>query len=141
MSFGVLVTSWGIMIRFRGSPSQALCMANSPNYQPHIDGLRAIAVLSVVFYHYGVELFGGGFVGVDVFFVISGYLISRLILEEINGSGDFDFKRFYIRRVRRLFPALAFTLLFSLGGALLLLSPQQLQSYGQSLAAAVFSVS
>lgn len=116
-------------------------MANSPNYQPHIDGLRAIAVLSVVFYHYGFELFGGGFVGVDVFFVISGYLISRLILNEINGSGDFSFKRFYIRRVRRLFPALAFTLVFSLLGAILLLSPPQLQSYGKSLAAAVLSVS
>ena len=116
-------------------------MANSPNYQPHIDGLRAIAVLSVVFYHYDSGLFGGGFVGVDVFFVISGYLISRLILEEINSSGDFGFKRFYIRRMRRLFPALAFTLIFTLIGATALLSPQQFQSYGTSLAAAVFSIS
>jgi peptidoglycan/LPS O-acetylase OafA/YrhL len=141
MSFEVLVTSWGIMIRFRGSHSQALCMANSPNYQPHIDSLGAIAVLSVVFYYYGLGFFGGGFVGEDMFFVIAGYLICRLTLNEVNDSGDFDFKRFYIRRVRRLFPTLAFALVFSFVGATLLLSPQPFQSYGQSLAVAVLSVS
>jgi len=116
-------------------------MANPTTYQRHIDGLRAVAVLCVVFFHYGQTGFGGGFVGVDVFFVISGYLISNLILGEISATGDFSFKRFYIRRIRRLFPALAVTLAFSLIFALALFSPEQLQNYGRSLAAAVFSVS
>lgn len=118
-----------------------LCMPNPATYQRHIDGLRAVAVLSVVFFHYGQPAFGGGFVGVDVFFVISGYLISNLILGEISGTGDFSFKRFYIRRIRRLFPALAVTLVFSLVFAVALFSPEQLQNYGRSLAAAVFSIS
>ena len=116
-------------------------MLQSVKYQRHIDGLRAVAVLSVVLYHYGQSAFSGGFVGVDVFFVISGYLISNLILGEISSTGDFSFKRFYIRRIRRFFPALAATLVFSLIFAVVLFSPQQFQSYGRSLAAAVFSVS
>ena len=58
--------------------------ANSNQYQRHIDGLRAVAVLSVIFYHFGQTTFSGGFVGVDVFFVISGYLITNLIINEIN---------------------------------------------------------
>jgi len=110
-------------------------------YQRHIDGLRALAVLSVVFYHYGQPWFGGGYVGVDVFFVISGYLITNLIIGEISSTGDFSFKRFYIRRLRRLFPALAVTLILCLPLALALFSPVQLQDFGRALAAAVFSVS
>jgi len=116
-------------------------MPSPEKYQRHIDGLRAVAVLSVVFFHYGQSAFGGGFVGVDVFFVISGYLISNLILKEVSSTGDFNFKRFYIRRIRRLFPALAVTLALSLAFAVTLFSPEQLQNYGRSLAAAVFSVS
>ena len=110
-------------------------------YQRHVDGLRAVAVLSVIFYHFGQSTFSGGFVGVDVFFVISGYLISGLILGEISGSGNFDFKRFYIRRMRRLFPAMAVTFLASMVCALLLFSPDRLQAFSRSLSAAVFSVS
>jgi peptidoglycan/LPS O-acetylase OafA/YrhL len=116
-------------------------MSKPTTYQPHIDGLRAIAVLSVVFYHYGQTVFSGGFVGVDVFFVISGYLITNLILTEISATGDFSFKRFYLRRIRRLFPALACTLAVSLAFAVALFPPEQFQSYGRSLSAAVFSVS
>jgi peptidoglycan/LPS O-acetylase OafA/YrhL len=116
-------------------------MPRPENYQRHIDGLRAVAVLCVVFYHYGQSVFSGGFVGVDVFFVISGYLISNLILGELSDTGDFNFKRFYIRRIRRLFPALVVTLTLSLIFSVALFSPEQLQNYGRSLAAAVFSVS
>ena len=83
------------------------------NYRPEIDGLRAVAVLSVLFYHAGFVVFGGGYVGVDVFFVISGYLITSLIVREVSESGDFRFGRFYLRRIRRLFPALLCTVLFS----------------------------
>ncbi len=116
-------------------------MSSSYNYQRHIDGLRAVAVLSVVFYHFGLPSFKGGFVGVDVFFVISGYLITNLITEEISRTGDFNFKRFYIRRMRRLFPALAVTFLASLILAAVLFSPDRFQAFGRTLSAAVLSVS
>ena len=79
-------------------------LGHKAGYQPHIDGLRAIAVLSVVFYHLGLGPFPGGFVGVDVFFVISGFLISRIIYAETR-RGDFSLSRFYVRRVRRIAPA------------------------------------
>ncbi|MFI3179146.1 MAG: acyltransferase [Methylococcaceae bacterium] len=80
-------------------------------YFKHIDGLRAMAVLSVVFYHFGfTTLLSGGYVGVDVFFVISGYLITRIIISEIEKTGTFIYLNFYKRRVLRLFPALLFTL-------------------------------
>ncbi len=75
------------------------------SYRPDIDGLRAIAVLSVVFYHAGFNIFSGGYVGVDVFFVISGYLITTIIAREIE-AGEFSLVRFYERRIRRIFPAL-----------------------------------
>src|SRR3954453_7748320 len=74
-----------------------------PN-RPDIDGLRAIAVLSVFLYHLEVPPFGGGFVGVDLFFVISGYLISRIVLTDVE-RGRFSIALFYERRIRRLAPA------------------------------------
>ncbi len=116
-------------------------ISNSRKYQRHIDGLRAVAVLSVVFYHFGLAPFSGGFVGVDVFFVISGYLISNLIMQEMRHTGSFDFKRFYIRRMRRLLPAMGVTFAGTALLALAMYSPERLQAFGQSLAAAVFSVS
>jgi peptidoglycan/LPS O-acetylase OafA/YrhL len=76
-----------------------------PKYRPDIDGLRAIAVLSVVAFHAFPEWISGGFIGVDIFFVISGYLISTIIFENLD-KGDFSFSDFYTRRVLRIFPAL-----------------------------------
>ncbi|WP_431196817.1 acyltransferase family protein [Pseudomonas aeruginosa] len=73
---------------------------------PGVDGLRAVAVMSVLLFHAGFSSLAGGYVGVDVFFVISGFLITRLIYSEVSSSGCFDYHRFYSRRVRRLFPAL-----------------------------------
>ena len=89
------------------------------NYRPEIDGLRALAVIAVILYHAQITLFGyepfkGGFIGVDIFFVISGYLITSIILKELVSTGNFSFKNFYERRIRRILPALLFVMLASL---------------------------
>ena len=76
-------------------------------YRKEIDGLRAITIIPVILFHAGFEIFEGGYVGVDVFFVISGYLITSLILKEKN-EGDFNVLKFYERRARRILPALFF---------------------------------
>ena len=78
-------------------------------YIPAIDGLRALAVIAVMFYHLGFSWIPGGFLGVDLFFVISGYVITRLLLDSIAQSGGLDLRGFYIARARRLLPALLFT--------------------------------
>ncbi|MCG7392593.1 acyltransferase [Microvirga sp. ACRRW] len=83
-------------------------MTTKPTYRPDVEGLRAVAVLAVLFYHVDIWPFTGGFVGVDIFFVISGYLITKIILSEIE-SGAFSFREFYDRRMRRLLPALLCT--------------------------------
>ena len=88
-------------------------------YRPEIDGLRAIAVGAVILYHAQITIFGhkpfkGGFIGVDIFFVISGYLITSIILKELVTTGAFSFKHFYERRIRRILPALLFVMLASL---------------------------
>jgi peptidoglycan/LPS O-acetylase OafA/YrhL len=110
-------------------------------YQCHIDGLRAVAVLSVLFYHLQLPYFRGGYVGVDVFFVISGYLITRLIINELAETHDFSFKRFYVRRFRRLFPALLATLAASFIAGFMLLSPLAFQDFSKEIVASVFSYS
>jgi peptidoglycan/LPS O-acetylase OafA/YrhL len=112
----------------------------SLHYRPDIDGLRAIAVLSVLAYHLKVGAFRGGFVGVDIFFVISGYLISAIILKDI-AAGKFSIASFYERRVRRIFPALIVTLLGTSLLAYLYFLPAELMNFAKSLLAALFSVS
>lgn len=114
--------------------------AQSLHYRADIDGLRAIAVLSVLAYHLRMGLFSGGYVGVDIFFVISGYLISAIILKDIH-SGKFSIAGFYERRVRRIFPALIATLLGTSVLAYLFFLPGELVSFAKSLLAALFSVS
>ena len=81
-----------------------------PKYRPDIDGLRALAVLLVVIYHAFPQWLPAGFIGVDIFFVISGYLISQIVFENLH-QGTFSFKEFYVRRVLRIFPALILVLL------------------------------
>lgn len=110
-------------------------------YRPEIDGLRAVAVVAVLLYHSGFSLFAGGFVGVDVFFVISGYLITGHIIREHQVTGTFEFGRFYTRRIKRLFPALVCTIFFSFILAFVLLSPQRLSDFSQSAVFAISSLS
>ena len=102
--------------------------------------MRAIAVLSVLFFHFGVDLFSGGFVGVDVFFVISGFLITRLIKDGVE-NGTFSFGKFYIRRARRLFPALFFTVLATFLVACTLFTPDNLERVGGATLHVLLSVS
>ena len=103
-------------------------------YRAEIDGLRAVAVMPVLLFHAGFALFGGGFVGVDVFFVISGYLITTLIIDELD-NGSFSLIRFYERRARRILPALFFVCLACIPLAWLWLTSSDMKSFAQSLVA------
>lgn len=108
-------------------------------YRSDIDGLRAIAVLSVVIFHLKIGILSGGFVGVDIFFVISGYLISKIIFTELN-SGTFSIATFYVRRARRIIPALVSMLLVTSLLSYFLLFPSELKNYANSaIASALFS--
>ncbi len=107
-------------------------------YRPEIDGLRAIAVGAVILYHaritiLGYQPFKGGFIGVDIFFVISGYLITSIILKELVTTGSFSFKHFYERRIRRILPALLFVMLVSLPFAWMYLLPNSFVDFSKSI--------
>src|ERR1700748_861151 len=97
-------------------------ISSRPKYRPGIDGLRAVAVVAVVAYHTGVPGFGGGFIGVDIFFVVSGYLITGLLLLDIETFGRVRFLEFYARRVRRIFPTLVLVVLTTAVASVFLLS-------------------
>jgi len=108
------------------------------NYKPEIDGLRAIAVGAVILYHAeiiinGNSLFKGGFVGVDIFFVISGYLITFIILKELINTQSFSFKHFYEKRIRRVIPVLLFIILASIPIAWICLTPINLIDFAKSI--------
>lgn len=106
------------------------------NYKDHIDGLRAIAVISVIFFHLDINLFKGGFIGVDVFFVISGYLISKIIFQKIE-INKFSIKEFYINRSRRILPMLLFMMLFFLPFSYFLL-PYKAVDFAESIISGIF---
>lgn len=108
-------------------------------FRKDINGLRAIAVLPVLFFHAQLDLFSGGFLGVDVFFVISGYLITSLILSDLENK-KFSFFSFYNRRMRRIFPALLLTSLVTTLFSFFFMLPYDLKNYGQSLVATMLSV-
>lgn len=110
------------------------------DYRREIDGLRALAVLPVIFFHAGFETFRGGFVGVDIFFVISGYLITSIILAE-KQAGTFTIINFYERRARRILPALFVVMLACLPFAWLWLTPADMRTFLKSLVAVSFFVS
>jgi peptidoglycan/LPS O-acetylase OafA/YrhL len=107
-------------------------------YRPEIDGLRAIAVGAVILYHAQITVFDhqpfrGGFIGVDIFFVISGYLITSIILKELITTGSFSFKHFYERRIRRILPVLIFVMLVSLPFAWMYLLPSSFVDFSKSI--------
>lgn len=111
-----------------------------PGYRPDIDGLRAIAVVLVILFHFGIDGFSGGYIGVDVFFVISGFLITRLIGPDI-ARGRFSFVRFYERRIRRIIPALFVVIGASFLAGWFVLLPSDFRSLSQSALATVGFVS
>lgn len=108
-------------------------------YRREVDGLRAVAVLPVIFFHAGFKAFSGGFIGVDVFFVISGYLITNIILAEME-QGKFSITNFYERRARRILPVLFFVMLCCIPFAWVWLLPNHLKDFSESLTAvSIFS--
>jgi len=109
-------------------------------YRPEVDGLRAVAVVAVILFHAHLGVAPGGYVGVDIFFVISGYLISSIIMRE-SEQGNFSFLRFYERRIRRIFPALFVVLTATAIASWFILPPEALQTFTQSLVATVGFVS
>src|SRR5688500_16119125 len=104
-------------------------------YRPAVDGLRGVAVLAVLGFHAFPEIVSGGYVGVDVFFVISGFLITSIIARQLTHQ-DFSFADFYWRRVRRLFPALILVLATTLALGWILLLPEELKQLGKHASAA-----
>lgn len=106
-------------------------------YRREIDGLRALSVIPVIFYHAGFDFFSGGFVGVDVFFVISGYLITSIIYPQVL-DGTFSFLEFYERRARRILPALFTVLVICLPFSFFLLTPEELNNFTNSLISVIF---
>ena len=118
----------------------------SINYRPDIDGLRAIAVISVIFYHAdnsinNFKILSGGFIGVDIFFVISGFLITSIILKELNTTGSFSFKNFYIRRIKRIIPVLLFVFVTTFPFIWLFFIPTSFIDFSKSLLSSLFFVS
>ena len=109
-------------------------------YRKEIDGLRALAVIPVVFFHAGFESFSGGYIGVDIFLVISGYLITSIILKEQN-EGTFSLLNFYERRARRILPALFIVIFFSSAMSYFLMTPSQLIDFAESVIASVLFIS
>lgn len=114
--------------------------SSSITFRTDIQGLRAIAVLAVIFNHLGVQAFSGGYAGVDIFFVISGFIITRQIIGEYEQHGRFHFLRFYLRRFLRLFPAAITICLLTLVAAFLLFSQERLESVAKSAIASLYAV-
>jgi len=110
---------------------------HSINYNPAIDGLRGIAIILVVFFHFWPNIFSFGFVGVDIFFVLSGFLISTIIIKNLKNN-TFSFRIFYRNRIRRIFPAMIIVLLFSLMLGYLFLFPDELKNLGLHIESSAF---
>ena len=112
-------------------------MSNFFSYRSEIDGLRAVAVIPVMIFHAGFDLLAGGYLGVDIFFVISGYLITSMILAQ-KSNNQFSYASFYERRIRRIIPALLIVMLCCIPFAYLMMQPDDLENFGQSLISTTF---
>ena len=110
-------------MRLRGHAAFVGPPANSWGHRPAIDGLRALAVYLVVGFHAGLAHLQGGFIGVDLFFVLSGFLVTNVILRQLHETGEFRFARFYARRARRLLPAACLAIIGTAVGAVLITNP------------------
>jgi len=109
----------------------------APDYRPDIDGLRALSVIAVILFHAAIPGFGGGFVGVDVFFVISGYLITQLLVLRAGQPAGRWFAEFYLRRARRILPALVLVMAVTAAASFWLFTPDELIRFGRSLTLSV----
>ena len=109
-------------------------------YRIELDGLRAIAVMSVILYHAGISQIGAGYAGVDVFFVISGFLIGGQIAKDL-AKGTFTYWDFYARRVRRILPALLLVIICSATASSFIMVPQEFRYFGGGALSALLSVS
>src|SRR5918993_5931608 len=117
-----------------GPPGTEVAGGAAPHeYRPHLDGVRAIAVYLVVLFHAGVPGFEGGFIGVDVFFVLSGYLVTQLLLRDLEGQGSIRYGRFYSRRIRRLLPAATVVLLVTAAVYAAVASPVQVDAAADAI--------
>jgi peptidoglycan/LPS O-acetylase OafA/YrhL len=116
--------------RLAQPPGAGTARAPSP-YRPDVDGLRAVAVLPVLLFHAGLSVFSGGYVGVDIFFVISGFVITNKIMGDL-ALGRFSLSDFYVRRIRRIFPALVAMILLSFALAWVILLPHEMEDFSRS---------
>src|SRR5258706_5482954 len=130
------------LLRFQAveRASDAAAPAAKMAYRADVDGLRAVAVLPVLLYHSGFSVFSGGYVGVDIFFVISGFVITSKLIEDME-SGKYSISGFYVRRIRRIIPALIVTILLTYIAALLLFLPDAMNDFSRSLVATATFVS
>ena len=133
---------WGVELVLAATDLRAKSAAlqGRTRYRPDIDGVRAIAVTSVVLFHAGLFPFRSGFVGVDIFFVISGYLIGGIILRETK-DGRFDFATFYARRARRILPALFVVVLSTCLAGWFLLDATEFREVGATATSSLLAVS
>lgn len=125
----------------RALVSDPLAAPPGAGYRPHLDGLRAVAVYLVVLFHAGADRAAGGFIGVDVFFVLSGYLVTQLLLRDLRGTGAIDLRRFYGRRARRLLPAALVALVVTMVVFSSIASPAELGDATDATRAAALYVS
>ena len=108
------------------------------NYIREIDGLRGISVLSVVLYHFFPDIFIGGFIGVDIFFVISGFVISKILIEEFDSRKKISLKNFYVKRIKRIFPAFFLIIFVSTIFSYFILLPEYLLDFSKSSLSSIF---
>ena len=107
-------------------------------YRPEIDGLRALSVIAVIIYHFNPSSLPGGYLGVDVFFVISGYLITSLLIKELEENGNISLSNFYYRRAKRILPSLILVIFITSVFSYFIFFPRELVNYSYSSISSLF---